>query len=61
MAKVLGIGGVFVKAADTAALEAWYQRVLGFEASEYGGAMWQSVVIRRRSMTLPDGSVRSLP
>lgn len=40
MAKVLGIGGVFVKAADTAALEAWYQRVLGFEASEHGGAMW---------------------
>lgn len=40
MAKVLGIGGVFVKAQDTAALGAWYQRVLGFEVSEYGTAMW---------------------
>lgn len=37
---VLGIGGVFVKAADVAALSAWYARVLGFELSEHGGAMW---------------------
>lgn len=42
MAKVLGIGGVFVKAEDAAALEAWYQRVLGFEATDFGGAMWPS-------------------
>jgi len=40
MAQVLGIGGVFVKAEDTAALAAWYARVLGFELQGYGGAMW---------------------
>jgi predicted enzyme related to lactoylglutathione lyase len=40
MAKVLGIGGVFVKAQDTAALAAWYGRVLGFPIEEWGGAMW---------------------
>ena len=36
MAKVLGIGGVFFKTADVAALNAWYARVLGFEATEHG-------------------------
>ncbi|MBN9320400.1 MAG: glyoxalase [Caulobacterales bacterium 68-7] len=36
MAKVLGLGGVFFKAKDPAALTAWYQRVLGFPASDYG-------------------------
>jgi len=40
MAKVLGIGGVFVKAPDTGALSAWYGRVLGFPIEEWGGAMW---------------------
>ncbi len=36
MAKVLGIGGVFLKAGDTAATQAWYARVLGFEATPHG-------------------------
>src|SRR5690349_15222144 len=36
MAKVLGIGGVFVKAADPKALGEWYSRVLGFPASDWG-------------------------
>jgi predicted enzyme related to lactoylglutathione lyase len=40
MAKVVGIGGLFVKAEDPEALGAWYARVLGFELSDYGGAMW---------------------
>ena len=40
MAKVIGIGGVFVKAEDAAALQAWYGRVLGFEATDFSGAMW---------------------
>ncbi|MBW8816372.1 MAG: VOC family protein [Caulobacterales bacterium] len=39
MAKVLGIGGLFVKAQDTAALAEWYGRVLGFEGGS-GHAMW---------------------
>jgi predicted enzyme related to lactoylglutathione lyase len=37
MAKVLGIGGVFFKTADTAALTAWYARVLGLEVQDWGG------------------------
>lgn len=40
MAKVLGIGGVFFKASDPAALTAWYERVLGFASADWGGAMW---------------------
>ena len=36
MARVTGIGGVFVRARDPAATRAWYARVLGVEASEHG-------------------------
>lgn len=38
MAGVLGIGGVFFKAADGPAVSNWYRRVLGLEVSEWGGA-----------------------
>lgn len=41
MAKVLGIGGVFFKAEDGAALRDWYARVLGFQTEEWGGAVFQ--------------------
>jgi predicted enzyme related to lactoylglutathione lyase len=41
VAKVLGLGGVFFKAADPAAVGAWYARVLGFEISDWGGAMFE--------------------
>jgi predicted enzyme related to lactoylglutathione lyase len=41
MAKVLGIGGVFVKAQDPQALADWYARVLGVELQKgWSGAMW---------------------
>lgn len=41
MAKVLGLGGIFFKAADGAALGDWYRRVLGFEIQDgWGGTMW---------------------
>ncbi|MFO1018741.1 MAG: VOC family protein [Hyphomonadaceae bacterium] len=36
MAKVLGLGGLFFKTADAAALRAWYARVLGVEISDWG-------------------------
>lgn len=36
MAKVLGVGGVFFKSADPAALRAWYARVLGLEIGDWG-------------------------
>lgn len=42
MAKVLGIGGVFFKAEDGAAVGEWYRRVLGIEVAEWGGAMFPS-------------------
>jgi predicted enzyme related to lactoylglutathione lyase len=41
MAKVLGLGGVFFKAQDPAALTAWYGRVLGFPVSQWGGAKFE--------------------
>jgi catechol 2,3-dioxygenase-like lactoylglutathione lyase family enzyme len=41
MAKVLGVGGVFFKAADPAAVGAWYARVLGFEVSDWGGVAFK--------------------
>jgi catechol 2,3-dioxygenase-like lactoylglutathione lyase family enzyme len=41
MAKVLGIGGVFFKASDPSALQDWYRRVLGFDISEWGGAVFR--------------------
>ena len=41
MAKVLGVGGVFFKAADTKALKEWYARVLGFELTPWGGVIFK--------------------
>lgn len=41
MAKVIGIGGVFVKARDPVALRAWYRDMLGIEIHDWGGAqLW---------------------
>lgn len=38
MKRVTGIGGVFFKAKDAAALRAWYRRHLGIDVQEWGGA-----------------------
>lgn len=35
--KVLGIGGIFVRARDPKTLAAWYQKHLGFDVSDFGG------------------------
>jgi predicted enzyme related to lactoylglutathione lyase len=40
MAKVLGLGGLFIRAEDTEALSAWYGRVLGFPVTDWGGVRW---------------------
>jgi predicted enzyme related to lactoylglutathione lyase len=40
MGKVLGIGGVFFKAEDPAAVSDWYRRVLGFDIAPWGGAQF---------------------
>ena len=42
MARVLGIGGVFFKAKDTAALIAWYRNVLGLDMADWGGVFLPS-------------------
>jgi len=42
MAKVTGIGGVFLRCADPKALSEWYQRVLGFSVEDWGGALFRS-------------------
>ena len=39
MERVLGIGGYFLRAADPAALGAWYRERLGLDADEMG--LWQ--------------------
>jgi predicted enzyme related to lactoylglutathione lyase len=38
MKRVTGIGGVFFKARDAAALRAWYKRHLGIDVQSWGGA-----------------------
>lgn len=39
MERVIGIGGYFIKAADPAALGAWYREVLGLDLDDNG--LWQ--------------------
>jgi len=38
MKRVTGIGGIFFKARDPAALHEWYRRHLGIDVQEWGGA-----------------------
>ena len=38
MRRVTGIGGVFFKATDPAALRAWYKTHLGIDVQDWGGA-----------------------
>jgi predicted enzyme related to lactoylglutathione lyase len=46
MARVTGIGGIFLKAKDPKALAAWYVENLGLQLSEYGGAtlLWSDEI-----------------
>ena len=37
MAKVIGLGGVFLHCADVEATKDWYSRVLGMEPNDFGG------------------------
>jgi predicted enzyme related to lactoylglutathione lyase len=41
MAKVIGLGGVFIKSRDPKALSAWYAKHLGVDASPWGGVMFE--------------------
>jgi predicted enzyme related to lactoylglutathione lyase len=40
MKRVTGIGGVFFKAQDAAALREWYRRHLGIDVQDWGGAVF---------------------
>lgn len=40
MAKVIGVGGVFFKSRDQAALREWYTRVLGLTFTDWGGVIF---------------------
>ncbi|MFP5390052.1 MAG: VOC family protein [Gammaproteobacteria bacterium] len=40
MQRVTGIGGIFFRANDPAALRAWYQRHLGIDVQAWGGAQF---------------------
>ncbi len=44
MAKVLGVGGVFFKSDDVAALRAWYATVLGLEVGDWGAYFTPAMV-----------------
>lgn len=41
MARVLGIGGVFFKSKDPAALTRWYRDVIGLELEDWGGIIFR--------------------
>jgi predicted enzyme related to lactoylglutathione lyase len=41
MKRVTGIGGIFFKARDAAALREWYQRHLGIELEPWGGSAFR--------------------
>ena len=38
--KVIGLGGLFFRSADPAALREWYGRVLGLEFADWGGVVF---------------------
>lgn len=53
MARVLGIGGVFFKAQDPAALSAWYAEWLGLEVErDFGCAVFASDQLPRGTHTV---------
>ncbi len=43
MTRVTGIGGIFIKAKDPAALRAWYKNHLGIDVQVWGGAKFRWV------------------
>ena len=41
MKRVTGIGGIFIKSANTARLREWYQKHLGIDVESWGGTAFQ--------------------
>jgi predicted enzyme related to lactoylglutathione lyase len=56
MAKVLGVGGVFFKAADPKAVSAWYARVLGFEVTSWGGVAFRHPTVGKLAWSVTEPS-----
>lgn len=54
MARVTGIGGIFLRARDPKSLSAWYAKHLGIVLAEYGGAtfLWTDEVPATTGMTI---------
>ena len=54
MARVTGIGGIFLRARDPKALSAWYAKHLGIQIADYGGAtfLWSDEVPATTGMTI---------
>ena len=53
MARVTGIGGIFLRARDPKSLSAWYAKNLGIQLADYGGAtfLWTDEVPPSTGMT----------
>jgi predicted enzyme related to lactoylglutathione lyase len=53
MARVTGIGGIFLRARDPKALAAWYTQHLGIQLTEYGSAtlLWTDEIPATTGMT----------
>jgi predicted enzyme related to lactoylglutathione lyase len=52
MARVTGVGGVFLRSADPKALGAWYAKHLGIEVGDYGATfLWKDEVPKGSGMT----------
>jgi predicted enzyme related to lactoylglutathione lyase len=54
MARVTGIGGIFLRARDPKSLNAWYSKHLGIQIADYGGAtlLWSDEVPATTGMTI---------
>lgn len=54
MAKITGIGGVFLKAGDPKSLAAWYHKVLGMPIEDWGGAIlrWPADTAEDKGVTV---------
>jgi len=58
MARVTGIGGVFLRSADPKALGAWYAKHLGIEIGDYGATfLWKDEVPRGRTYFATPASI----
>ena len=53
MARVTGIGGIFLRARDPKSLSSWYVQHLGIQLADYGGAtfLWSDEVPATTGMT----------